>query len=123
MDDERKANGQEIERKIKEGQPFDRIFPARTIIAPPPVPFADGAMEFVSALRPSPHGGTPTRYFRLECQHAIQELYLLDETDGSPGQVERWSGEVLGRMIETIKTRAAEGGLLCLCWPRGWRAA
>ena len=121
-DDERTENGREIERKIKEGQPFDRIFPAKVWTPAPPVPFADGSMEFVSALRPSPHDGTPMRYFRLECQHATQELTLMDETR-TEAQLDSWSGEVLGRMIQTLRVRVADTGGVCLCWPKGWRGA
>ena len=113
-----------IERLVREGAPFDRIFPTMGWgrPTPVPVPFADGSMEFASALRPSPHGGTPTRYFRLECQHGSGELYLLDVTR-TESELVSWSGSVLGNMLPNHKARMVESGLLCLCWPKGWAAA
>ena len=117
MDDRQRAEqAREIERKVREGVPFDRIFPTKVWTPQVPVPFADGSMEFVAAERPSPHDGTPTRYYRLECQHLASELHLADM---HPDQ----DGEVLGNMISTAKARIANEGGLCLCWPKGWRAA
>lgn len=115
-DPERSERAVEIMRKLREGLPFGDIFPRKVWTSPPPVPFADGSMEFIAGDRPSPHGGTTVRWYRLECQHLVSELYLADM---HPDQ----DGEVLGNMISTAKARIAAENGLCLCWPKGWRAA
>ena len=105
---------QEIERKIREGVPFERIFPVRRRVDPRQ-PREEGYADFIVADMPSPHGGSVMRSYILDCAHGKVELSLM-------GYTEDRDGEVLGNMLNTLRTHAAEAGKLCLCWPKGWRA-
>lgn len=117
MDDrERAAKAQEIERRIREGVPMEHIFPVvRRPRDLPPDPFADGHADFVASDIASPHGGTVMRSYLWDCKHVKSELNLMGYTPDR-------DGEVLGNMLRTARTRAAEAGKLCLCWPKGWAA-
>jgi len=105
-----------IERLLREGAPFDRIFPALKREQAPPSVFADGHADFVAMDIDSPHGGTTMRSYILDCQHATAELSLAEFTKDR-------DGEALAQMLPTLRSRAADAGLLCLCWPKGWAAA
>lgn len=115
MDDrERAEKALDIERRIREGTPLEHIFPVvrRPSTLPPPT-FADGHADFVASDISSPHGGTVMRSYLWDCKHVRSELSLMGYTADR-------DGEVLGNMQRTARTRAAEAGKTCLCWPKGW---
>lgn len=107
---------EEVRRKLADPKvPFEAIFPAR-IWTPPSVDPDEGVAHFVAADLPSPHGGTVLRKYLLSCAHGSSEVVLEAEVPDR-------DGEVLRNLLERLRTHAAEAGVTCLCWPKGWMAA
>lgn len=113
---QRAERADEIRRKLADPKvPLEAIFPAK-VWTPPSVDPDEGVAHFAAVDLPSPHGGTVLRSYLLSCKHGSSEVVLA-------GHGPDRDGEVLRNLLARLRTRAAESGVTCLCWPKGWMAA
>lgn len=103
----------DLARLIREGRPFEDIFPRMPVSTPAPENkgIVDGEATFVAQTMASPHDGTPIRSYILDCAHASQTLSLPDFDESR-------DGEVMGNMLRTLKRHSG-----CDCEPKGWSRA
>ena len=118
MTDERDENARRIRSGLRQGLPFDLIFPRKQRVTPAPEVYADGHLDFVATTLPSPHGGTLMRSYLIDCYHGRSEttIAVADGVDASDLEaLDRMDGDVLGNMLPTFQRRTG-----CHCWPKGW---
>ena len=110
---EPKFDPKDLARLIREGRPFEDIFPRMPHVTPAPrnKGVVDNEATFVAQTMDSPHRGTPIRSYLLDCAHATQQLSLPD----MPADRD---GEVLGNMLRTLQRHSG-----CDCEPKGWSRA
>lgn len=123
MTDERTERTEEIRRKLEDPKvPFEAIFPAR-VWTPPSVDPDEGVAHFAADDLPSPHGGTELRSYLLSCAHGSTQVTLETHTRPHTDARDEEDGVVLRNLLERLRTHAAESGVTCRCWPKGWMAA
>ena len=110
---EPKHDPKDLARLIREGKPFEEIFPRMPQSTPAPENkgIVWGQADFVAQTMASPHDGTPIRSYILDCAHATQKLSLEDMPPDR-------DGEVMGNMLKTLQYRSG-----CTCEPKGWSRA
>lgn len=116
--DERTERARRVMDGLRQGLPFDLIFPRREKVTPAPQVYADRHLDFVATTLPSPHGGTQVRSYLIDCEHGRGELSrpIPDGIDPrSAEDMDRLDGETLEGMLPTHYRRTG-----CQCWPKGW---
>lgn len=115
---EREEEAKRVLDGLRQGLPFELIFPRKEKVTPAPEVYADGHLDFVATTLPSPHGGTVMRSYLIDCQHGRSEttLAIADGVDPKdPEAMDRMDAEVLENMLGTYYVRSG-----CQCWPKGW---